>query len=252
MTPYEYQWSVQSLRKFDATDMAALREQLVNHPTEPLYRNTVGSCYARRMMELNWQNPPQAFERESDPELLRQLGDAWARKQFGRDPDPAKLADFTALPAAARPGALKAVFDAADERGVAGVLPVFKELARLQCWQDLAHEEAAHAMLVAADRSRDASRTLAEWVDTLDQPQVRSTLTVAVARGYLRKDEGGCLAWLTAKPSGPELDISLAALISGNNRRESNLRMFEKVSDPALAAKLVLAHPELRPAAEKP
>ena len=254
MTPYEYQWSVQSLcNHLDATDMAALREQLVNHPPLDLYRNTVGSAYARRMMELNWQNPAQAFQQETDPDLLRQLGHAWASKQFGRDPDPAKLADFTTLPAPARPGALKAVFDAADERGVAGVLPVFKELARLQCWQDLAHEESAHAMLVAADRGRDASRTLAEWVDTLDQPQPRSVLTVAVARGYLRKDESGCLAWLAAKPSGPELDVSLAEILAiYDSSREFKAKMLEKVSDPALAAKLVAAHPELRPAAAEP
>ena len=249
MTPYEYQWSMQGLcNQLDATDMAALREQLVNHPTLELYRDTCGSAYARRMMELNWENPALAFQQESDPDMLRQLGNAWARKQFGRDPDPAKLAEFTALPTAARPGALKAVFDAADERGVAGVLPVFKELARLQCWQDLAHEEAAHAMLVAADHGRDASRTLAGWVDTLDSPQARSVLTVAVARGYLRTDESGCLAWLAAKPSGPELDVALAEILAiYDSSREFKSRMLDKVSDPALAAKLVAAHPELRP-----
>jgi hypothetical protein len=102
-------------------------------------------------------------------------------------------------------------------------------------------------MLVAADRGRDASRTLAEWVDTLDQQQVRSVLTVAVTRGYLRTDASGCLAWLSAKPSGPDLDVALAEILAiYDSSREFKAKMLEKVSDPALAAKLVAAHPELK------
>jgi hypothetical protein len=194
MTPYERTWSVQSLvDSLDQHEMAALRDQIVTGPKHDLYDPTTHNSYARRMIALAWENPESVFAQENDPALLRALGAAWAEKRFGSDPDPAKLDKFTVLPEGARPGALHEIFNAADERMVAGVLPVFRELERLQCWKDLAGEEAAHAMLVIAARKGDAAKLTAEWVSQLANAEARQNLTKSVAIGYQRTDQAGCL-----------------------------------------------------------
>jgi hypothetical protein len=248
MTPYERTWSVQSLvDRLDPHEMAALRDQIVTGPKHDLYDPTTRNSYARRMITLAWENPESVFARENDPALLRALGAAWAQKRFGSDPDPAKLDKFTELPEAARPGALNTIFSAADERMVAGVLPVFRELERLQCWKDLAGEEAAHAMLVIAERKGDAAKLTAEWVSQLANAEARQNLTKSVALGYQRTDQVGCLRWMETLPAGPERDATLDALIRNSyGNKDFQKGAFRLVQDPTLSAKLAAEIPDLR------
>jgi hypothetical protein len=248
MTPYERTWSVQSLvDRLDPHEMAALRDQIVTGPKHDLYDPTTHNSYARRMIALAWENPESVFAQENDPALLRALGAAWAQKRFGSDPDPAKLDKFTELPEAARPGALNAILNAADERMVAGVLPVFRELERLQCWKDLAGEEAAHAMLVIAERKGDAAKLTAEWVSQLANAEARQNLTKSVALGYQRTDQAGCLRWMETLPAGPERDATLDALIRNSyGNKDFQKGAFRLVQNPTLSAKLAAEIPDLR------
>lgn len=240
MTPYERAWSIRQLvGVLDSHEMAALRDQIVTGPKHDLYDPQAHESYARRMIALAWENPESVFAREDNPALLRALGVAWAEKRFGSDPDPAKLDKFTELPEAARPGALKTILSAADERQVAGVLPVFRELERLQCWMDLAGEDAAQAMLVIAERKGDAAKLTAEWVSQLAHAEARQNLVKSVALGYQRADQAGCLRWMESLPSGPERDATLEILIrNGNGSRDFRKGVFRLVHDPTLAAKL--------------
>ena len=247
MTPYERTWSAQNLAgTLDPHEMAMLRDQIVKSPKHALYDPTTHASYARRMIALAWENPESVFVNESDPALLRALGAAWAVKRFGSDPDPSKLDRFPQLPDAARPGALKSIFSAADERKVAGVLPVFRELERLQCWRDLAGEEAAHAMLVIAEREGDAAKLSAEWVSQLANAEARQNLTKFLALGFERVDQAGCLRWMKTLPTGTERDATLEALINGNGNKDFRKGALSLVHDPTLAAKLAAGDPGLR------
>jgi hypothetical protein len=206
---------------------------------DDLYADTIRSCYARRLVELAWESPARVFKDETDPQLLRALGSEWAKKMFGTDPSPAKLDQLAALPEAARPGVLNSIYNAADERGVDGVLPLLREMERLEYWDDLAHAETSHAVLVIAERSEDAARRTAEWVAGIADGKARGNLVPAVAEAYQRANESACLEWLASLPPAADRDAAAAKLLKqGVGAKAFRLSLLKLVQDPALAAEL--------------
>ena len=124
---------------------------------------------------------------------------------------------------------------------------VFRALERLQCWKDLAGEEAAHAMQVIAERKGDAAKLTAGWVSQLANAEARLNLTKSVALGYQRADEAGCLRWMTTLPAGTERDVILEAMIrNGQGKRDFRKGVLSLVNDLTIAAKLVAGDPALR------
>jgi hypothetical protein len=243
MTNYERNWSIQLITNHLGLEEAPmLRDvivKVVKDDHDDLYADTIRSCYAGRLVELAWESPARVFKDETDPQLLRALGEEWAKKMFGSDPAPAKLDQLAALPDAARPGVLNSIYNAADERGVDGVLPLLREMERLEYWNDLAHAETSHAVLVIAERSEDAARRTAEWVAGIEDGKARGNLIPAVAEAYERKNESACLEWLTSLPPAADRDVAAAQLlrrgVGGKVFRSSLLNLIQ---DPALAAEL--------------
>lgn len=240
MTSYERQWSIQAMTNhLELEEASMLREVIVKTEEGDLYADTIRSCYARRLVELAWESPARVFKDETDPELLRALGAEWARKMFGTDPAPAKLDQLAALPEAARPGVLNSIYNAADERGVDGVLPLLREMERLEYWNDLAHAETSHAVLVIAERSEDAARRAAEWVAGIADAKARGNLVPAVAEAYQRENESACLEWLTSLPPAPDRDAAAARILRRSvGGKEFRLSLLKLVQDPALASEL--------------
>ena len=240
MTDYERWWSIQGISgHFDLEEATLLRDVIVNGKQDPLRGESGRSVYARRLVELAWESPARVFKDETDPQLLRALGEEWAKKMFGSDPAPAKLDQLAALPDAARPGVLNSIYNAADERGVDGVLPLLREMERLEYWNDLAHAETSHAVLVIAERSEDAARRTAEWVAGIEDGKARGNLIPAVAEAYQRKNESACLEWLTSLPPAADRDVAAAQLLRrGVGGKVFRSSLLDLIQDPALAAEL--------------
>lgn len=240
MTNYERQWSIQAMANHLGLEEAPmLRDVIVKTVKDDLYAHTIRSCYARRLVELAWESPARVFKDETDPQLLRALGEEWAKKMFGSDPAPAKLDQLAALPDAARPGVLNSIYNAADERGVDGVLPLLREMERLEYWNDLSHAETSHAVLVIAERSEDAARRTAEWVAGISDARARENLVPAVAEAYQRENESACLEWLTSLPPAADRDAAAAKILRRSvGGKDFRLSLLKLVQDPALASEL--------------
>jgi hypothetical protein len=240
MTEDERWSSIHSISgHLDLEEAALLRDVIVNGKQDSQNGEFARSDYARRLVDLAWESPARVFQNETDSQLLRALGAEWAKKMFGTDPSPAKLDQLAAIPEAARPGVLNSIYNAADERGVDGVLPLLREMERLEYWNDLAHAETSHAVLVIAERSEDAARRTGEWVAGIADSKARGNLVPAVAEAYQRKNESGCLDWLTSLPPAADRDAAAAQLLKrGVGGKEFRSSLLNLIQDPALASEL--------------